>query len=62
MLAFYHDLETLYIAYNMLILYHDHDGRDLDLAYCEKVVDHISYIWNANVKFFTIIEGESWEI
>ncbi len=45
-----------------LILYHDHDGRDLDLAYCEKVVDHISYIWNANVKFFTIIEGESWEI
>jgi len=45
-----------------LILKHLHDGRDLDLEYAEKVVDKIKTLWPKDVKFFTIIEEESWEI
>ena len=47
---------------NTLILLHDHDGRDLELNYAEEVVDHIRYLWNDDVKLFTIIEEETWEI
>ena len=45
-----------------LILNHVHDGRDLDLQYANPVVDSIQNIWPENVKFFTIIEEEPWEI
>lgn len=45
-----------------LILLHEHDGRDLELNYAEEVVDHIKYLWNRDVKLFTIIEEETWEI
>ncbi|HAI40552.1 MAG TPA: stage V sporulation protein R, partial [Maribacter sp.] len=47
---------------NTLILLHDHDGRDLELNYAEEVVNHIRYLWNDDVKLFTIIEEETWEI
>ena len=45
-----------------LILQHLHDGRDLDLEYAERVVEKIKKLWPKEVKFFTIIEEESWEI
>ena len=45
-----------------LILKHLHDGRDLELEYADNVISHIRKLWNKNVKFFTIIEDELWEI
>ena len=45
-----------------LILKHLHDGRDLDLEYAERVVEKVQLLWPKDVKFFTIIEEESWEI
>jgi stage V sporulation protein R len=46
-----------------LILKHEHDGRDLDVSYANKVVDNIKYLWNtAGVKLYTIIEEEIWEV
>jgi len=45
-----------------LILEHIHDGRDLDLDYADNVVNSIRVLWNKDVKFFTIIEDEPWEI
>ena len=45
-----------------LILEHNHDGRDLELDYAEEVVRKIQTIWPKDVKFFTIIEEEPWEI
>ena len=47
---------------NTLILRHEHDGRDLDLEHAEKVVQHVTYLWGAESKLFTNIEGELWEI
>ena len=45
-----------------LILKHVHDGRDLNLEYADNVVGAIRNLWDKDVKFFTIIEEESWEI
>jgi stage V sporulation protein R len=45
-----------------LILKHMHDGRDLELEYADNVIGHIRNLWNKNVKFFTVIEEEMWEI
>ena len=42
-------------------LRHEHDGRDLELSYANKVYDNICYLWNDNVEFLTLIEGEVWE-
>ena len=45
-----------------LIIIHEHDGRDLDLAYAETVISHLRNLWPRGVKLFTIIEEETWEI
>jgi stage V sporulation protein R len=45
-----------------LVLKHEYDGRDLDLDHAEKVVDHITEIWNDKVKLYTILEDDIWEI
>lgn len=45
-----------------LVLKHDHDGRDLDLEYADNVIKHVRHIWPGDVKLFTIIEEELWEI
>jgi len=45
-----------------LILNHDHDGRDLELEFAEEAVINIRKLWNRDVKFFTVIEDESFEI
>jgi stage V sporulation protein R len=46
----------------MLIVKHEHDGRDLELKHANEVVEHIKHLWNGPVKFYTMIEEESWEI
>ena len=46
-----------------LVLKHEHDGRDLDLDYADNVVDSIRNLWQeGDVKLFTIIENDVWEI
>jgi stage V sporulation protein R len=47
---------------NTLMLQHEHDGRDLELSYADEVVRHVSYLWGGEVKFFTMVEGDTWEI
>ena len=44
------------------MLKHEHDGRDLDLNYANYVVEHIKKIWKDNVKLYTIVEEDIWEI
>jgi len=44
-----------------LILEHQHDGRDLELAEANRVFEHINILWAGGVKFTTIIEDEIWE-
>ena len=46
---------------NTLSLVHEHDGRDLDLRYAEKVYNYIESLWGDNVKFVSLIENEIWE-
>jgi len=45
-----------------LELKHEHDGRDLELNYAEQVIKSIKHIWDGEVKLFTIVEEEMWEI
>jgi len=45
-----------------LELKHEHDGRDLELKYAEEVVKSIKHIWDGEVKLFTIVEEDMWEI
>jgi len=45
-----------------LILSHVYDNRELDLDSADKVKDDLSKLWDGQVKLFTIIEGEQWEI
>jgi stage V sporulation protein R len=47
---------------NILVLQHEHDGRDLDLNYADEVIQHITTLWGDVVKLMTIIEDEPWEI
>ena len=48
---------------NILVLHHEHDGRDLELDYADRVVDHIGHLWKDGVvKLLTIIEDEPFEI
>lgn len=45
----------------MLVLQHEHDGRDLELSEANKVFEHINDLWQGDVRFTTIIEDETWE-
>lgn len=47
---------------NTLILQHEHDGRDLELDYADNCVKLLRKLWNGEVKLFTTIEEESFEI
>ena len=44
-----------------LSLIHEHDGRDLDLKYAQKVFEYIQALWGDEVKLITEIENETWE-
>tara|TARA_B100000700_G_scaffold296582_1_gene360592 strand:- start:439 stop:1473 length:1035 start_codon:yes stop_codon:yes gene_type:complete len=45
-----------------LILHHEHDGRDIELNYAERVISHIRDIWKDDVKLITTIDDEPFEI
>ena len=45
-----------------LILHHEHDGRDLEIDYAERVVEHIRDIWKDDVSLITTIDDEPFEI
>ena len=47
---------------NILVLEHQHDGRDLELNYADEVVRHVSTLWGDVVKLNTVIEEEPFEI
>ena len=47
---------------NTLIIRHEHDGRDLELDHADEVVKHVRTLWGDEVKLFTLIEEEMWEI
>jgi len=48
---------------NTIILKHEHDGRDLELQYANRVMKNIQNIWNeGDVKLYTIVENDVWEI
>jgi len=49
-------------AGGVLVLHHDHDGRDLKLDYAGKVVDHVKSLWGNEVKLITLIDQEPFEI
>jgi len=45
-----------------LVLRHEHDGRDLELDYADRTVEHTKTLWGKNVILHTVIEGDPWEI
>jgi len=47
---------------NELILRQEHDGRDLELDYADNCVRLLKNIWNGDVKLFTLIEDEDFEV
>jgi len=46
---------------NTLSLVHEHDGRDLDLAYAKKVYTHLGTLWGDEVRLISMVEDEIWE-
>lgn len=46
---------------NTLYINHEHEGRDLELSYANRVYEQICSLWKDEVCFTTIIEGEPWE-
>ena len=47
---------------DILILKHEHDGRDLELDYAENCVKLLGNIWHGEIKLFTDLENESFEV
>ena len=46
----------------ILVLQHEHDGRDLDLNYADEVIQYVTTLWGDVIKLMTVIEDEPWEI
>jgi stage V sporulation protein R len=46
---------------NTLYIKHEHDGRDLELSYADRVYEQICSLWKDEVCLTTSIEGEPWE-
>ena len=44
-----------------LTLVHEHDGRDLEVPYAQKVFNYIKELWGDDIILLSQIEGESWE-
>lgn len=41
-----------------LYLKHDHDGRDLQLEYCERTLLHVQHLWGRDVYLETAVNGK----
>lgn len=50
------------ISDGALIMHHEHDGRDLEINYAKKVLEHISDIWDDDIMLLTTLEDEPFEI
>lgn len=50
------------IEKDTLILKHEYDGRDLEIQYAENCVKMLKNIWHGEIKLFTDLEGEEFEI
>ena len=46
---------------NTLSLVHEHDGRDLEIRYAQKVFEHIRTLWGDEVRLVSMVENEIWE-
>ena len=46
---------------NTLSLVHEHDGRDLEIRYAQKVFEHIKTLWGDEVRLVSLVENEIWE-
>lgn len=58
-------IPVIYVAdvvKDTLVLHHEHDGRDLELDYAENCVKLLSNIWHGDIKLFTELEDEEFEI
>lgn len=58
-------IPTIYVEEvfdDILVLRHDHDGRDLELDYAENCVKLLKNIWHGDVNLYTVIEEEDFEI
>jgi len=44
-----------------LYLQHEHDGRDLDIPYANKVLEYVADLWGDEVKMYSTLEDEPWE-
>ena len=44
-----------------LTLVHEHDGRDLEVPYAQKVFNYIKELWGDEIILLIQIEGERWE-
>jgi stage V sporulation protein R len=47
-----------YKGHSSLYLVHEHEGRDLQLEYCEKTIQHITTLWGKGVVLETIVNGK----
>mgnify|MGYP001451260030 CR=1 FL=1 len=45
-----------------MILHHEHDGRDIEIGYAERVLQHIKDIWKDDVVLLTSVDGEPFEL
>ena len=45
-----------------MTLHHEFDGRELELNYARKVVEHVERIWGAPVALMTMIDGAPYEL
>ena len=46
---------------NTLHIRHEHDGRDLEVQYANRVFDNIRFLWGDEVEFSSTVEGEIWK-
>jgi stage V sporulation protein R len=44
-----------------LTLVHEHDGRDLEVPYAQKVFNYIKELWGDEIILLSQVEGERWE-
>jgi stage V sporulation protein R len=47
---------------HILVLHHEHDGRDLKLKYAEQVLEHCKQLWGSEVKLITMVDDAPFEI
>jgi stage V sporulation protein R len=45
-----------------MILHHEHDGRDIEIGYAERVLQHIKDIWKDDVVLMTSVDDEPFEV